>query len=356
MARIRSIKPGFFANEGLSEVSELAQILAGGLICYADDDGYFDANPLLIKAAVFPLRRNVQEEQIVALLPELSRIGYCRFGTGPDGKRYGHVVKFKDHQKVSHPSPSKIKEMGVVWEVSRKTPEASLKPTEVLRPELNRIELNRTEKEKNLKPSARKARSAATQVSLATGESKHHRIVGMVAEAWNEHNPGATCPIGPADVRQVKLLLEKTTGWPDTNYAQCLTNLYATEGFPRSELPMNFLPRLPSYFSGPKDRYNRELGAATYVNKGQQRQDAANDAIQTALARISGEDAGEPEGSVSLPGYDAGNSGDLLAGNGHAGSRSRAATAGVGHSQVIEGVQDVPINRRDPRQGTNGRK
>lgn len=112
------------------------------------------------------------------------------------------------------------------------------------------------------KPSARGARSApnGSQVSKSLAETKHHRIAGMIIAAWNEHNPGATCPFGDADGKQLKLLLEKTTGWPDTNYMQCLANIYKTEGFPRSELPMHFLPRLPSYFSRPKDRYNRELG------------------------------------------------------------------------------------------------
>lgn len=274
MARIRSIKPDFFTNEGLASVSEAAQLLAGGLICYADDEGYFNANPGLVKAAVFPLRE--PSEAIDTCLKALVGIGYIRLGNGLDGKRYGHIVKFAEHQKVSHLTPSKIKKMEIVWEVSRKPPEDSVRTPEVLRPELNRIELNRIEKE--VKPSARVARSAphGSQVSKSLAETKHHRIAGMVIAAWNEHNPGATCPFGEADGKQLKLLLEKTTGWPDTNYMQCLANLYATEGFPRSELPMHFLPRLPSYFSGPKDRYNRELGngstskAAEKLNRNRQ--------------------------------------------------------------------------------------
>ena len=56
MARIRTIKPEFWTDEDLSEVSEAACLLAIGLLNYADDEGYFNANPKLVKAAVFPIR------------------------------------------------------------------------------------------------------------------------------------------------------------------------------------------------------------------------------------------------------------------------------------------------------------
>lgn len=143
MARIRTIKPDFFTNEGMSTVSEPAQLLAAALLCYADDEGFFNAHPGLIKAAVSPLRE--PSEPIPQMLEALASIGYARFGTGKDGRRYGHIVQFSVHQKVSHPAPSKIKNSGIVWEVSGGIREASAKATAALRPELNLIELNRSE-------------------------------------------------------------------------------------------------------------------------------------------------------------------------------------------------------------------
>lgn len=56
MARIRTIKPTFWTDEDMAEISESACLLAIGLLNYADDEGYFNANPKLIKAAVFPIR------------------------------------------------------------------------------------------------------------------------------------------------------------------------------------------------------------------------------------------------------------------------------------------------------------
>lgn len=113
------------------------------------------------------------------------------------------------------------------------------------------------------KPSARKARgpvSKQSQKSAADGESRHKRIEGMIKQAWEEHNPKAgPCPWGPGDGNQLKVLLGKTAKWPDTHFAQCLMNLYASEGFPRSELPVHFLPRLAGYFAGPRNTFNREV-------------------------------------------------------------------------------------------------
>jgi hypothetical protein len=49
------------------------------------------------------------------MLTELSRIGFVRLGTGADGKQYGQVVKFGEHQRVNRPTPSKIAKMQIAW-------------------------------------------------------------------------------------------------------------------------------------------------------------------------------------------------------------------------------------------------
>lgn len=109
MARIRTIKPTFWEHEGMSEVSAEAALLAIGLLNYADDEGYFNANPKLIEANVFPLRE--LSSTIHSLLSELSKIGYIALYCGPDGRKYGHVVNFLEHQRINRASPSKIKEL-----------------------------------------------------------------------------------------------------------------------------------------------------------------------------------------------------------------------------------------------------
>ncbi len=109
MARIRTIKPEFWTDEDMAEVSEAACLLAIGLLNYADDDGYFNANPKLIKAAVFPIRE--PSVSIPVMLRELSNHGYLSMFYTSDNRQFGLIKNFAKHQVVNKPRPSKIKEM-----------------------------------------------------------------------------------------------------------------------------------------------------------------------------------------------------------------------------------------------------
>lgn len=114
MARIRTIKPTFWTDEDMAEVSEAACLLAIGLLNYADDEGYFNANPKLIKAAVFPLRE--PSGSIPVLLQELSNCGYIRLFSAQNGKRFGLIINFTKHQVINKKTTSKIKEMDLIPE------------------------------------------------------------------------------------------------------------------------------------------------------------------------------------------------------------------------------------------------
>lgn len=117
MPRIRTVKPDFFQHEELSALPIEAHMLAAGLLCYADDEGYFNANAGLVRAAVFPLRDC--SHTIPGMFLHLSKVGYLRLGKTADGKSYGHITKFLDHQRVNKPYPSKIKDLQIVWDDSR---------------------------------------------------------------------------------------------------------------------------------------------------------------------------------------------------------------------------------------------
>lgn len=119
MARIRTIKPEFWTHEVLSGLPEATHMLAAALLNYADDEGYFNAHPGLIRAACCPLRE--PSVSIPDSLTALSDVGYLELGNGSDGKRYGRIVKFDEHQRVNRPTPSKIKGLVSEWESSTKT-------------------------------------------------------------------------------------------------------------------------------------------------------------------------------------------------------------------------------------------
>jgi hypothetical protein len=105
VGRIRSLKPEFNSNEGLSALSCQAHLLAAALLCYSDDEGFFNANPALVRAGTLPLRRDFRK--IEKYLNELEKNGYIRF-FDCKGKRYGQIVHFNIHQKISHPAKSSI--------------------------------------------------------------------------------------------------------------------------------------------------------------------------------------------------------------------------------------------------------
>ena len=104
--RIRTIKPEFWTNELLCSLPESTHTLAAALLNYADDEGFFNANPGLIAGALYPLRE--PSVSIPESLKRLEKIGYIRLGTGPDGRTYGWIVNFTQHQTINRPSPSKI--------------------------------------------------------------------------------------------------------------------------------------------------------------------------------------------------------------------------------------------------------
>ncbi|AZR23508.1 hypothetical protein NX81_015755 [Xanthomonas vasicola] len=116
MARIRTIKPEFWKHEDLSALPEITHMLAAALLNHADDEGYFNANPALVKAECLPLRESSVSTH--DSLQMLAKAGFIELGVGEDGKRYGRVVKFDEHQRVNRPTPSKIKAMQVAWESS----------------------------------------------------------------------------------------------------------------------------------------------------------------------------------------------------------------------------------------------
>lgn len=108
MARIRTVKPEMAQDEDLATVSIEAQLLAVRLLNQSDDEGYFNANPLLIKASCFPL---IDSVNVPVVLRELSEIGYFKTFDGKDGKKYGFLPTFTKHQVINKPRPSKIKDL-----------------------------------------------------------------------------------------------------------------------------------------------------------------------------------------------------------------------------------------------------
>jgi hypothetical protein len=146
MARIRSIKPDAFTSDTLSSVSVLARWTFAGLWTYCDDEGRGRADARLVKAALFPIDDHTGLSEVREALDELEGIGaICRYTVA--GTTYLHIPTWLDHQKVSHPTASKIPVCpgcsGAPASSSGEIPEDSVSPPESLAPERKGIEGNR---------------------------------------------------------------------------------------------------------------------------------------------------------------------------------------------------------------------
>lgn len=103
MARKREIKPAFFKNEDLGELSPFARLLYIGMWTQADREGRLEDRPKRIKSEALPYD-NVDGEELVSALAERRLI--LRYEV--DGQKLIWIPTFREHQHV-HPGeqPSK---------------------------------------------------------------------------------------------------------------------------------------------------------------------------------------------------------------------------------------------------------
>lgn len=130
MARIRTIKPEFGHHDKLSALPAETHLFAALLLTYADDAGYFAAHPKLLHAALCPLRE--LSVSVPEILRSLHGIGYIELLTGSDSREYGRITNFLEHQRISHPTPSKIAPLCGQFQ---SLPESFQSPPETFRPE-----------------------------------------------------------------------------------------------------------------------------------------------------------------------------------------------------------------------------
>ena len=111
MARIRTIKPSFWAATG--HMSRDARLLALGLISMADDAGRFIATQQAILGYVYPLDTDVTPAKLTRWLSEVTTarpsddrplVEVYRI----DGVPYGYFPKYGRHQRINRPQPSSL--------------------------------------------------------------------------------------------------------------------------------------------------------------------------------------------------------------------------------------------------------
>jgi hypothetical protein len=103
VARSRTIKPTFFTNEELAELTRDVRLFFVGLWGIADREGRLENRPKRIKREVFPYDDDVTTETVEEWLLVLAN-HKSRFVAlyEVDGERYVQVKNFKKHQDI-HP-------------------------------------------------------------------------------------------------------------------------------------------------------------------------------------------------------------------------------------------------------------
>lgn len=106
MARIRSVKPGYFSSLDIADLTIPTRLHFIGLWTYADDEGRGVDDPRLIKAAIWPLDTEVTAETVDSMQAELEAKGrIIRYQV--DGRPHFQIVNWHDHQKPNRPQTSK---------------------------------------------------------------------------------------------------------------------------------------------------------------------------------------------------------------------------------------------------------
>jgi hypothetical protein len=107
MARIRQFKPGFFTDDKVGRLSRDARLFFFGVLSEADDEGRLVDAPKRLAGVIYPFDEDVTPKKVERWINELeAQQMVLRYQH--EGGRFLYVRKFKDHQKMSHPTPSTL--------------------------------------------------------------------------------------------------------------------------------------------------------------------------------------------------------------------------------------------------------
>lgn len=101
MARIRTVKPEFFANEELQDLEAAnpgayCMLVYAGLWGHCSKDGVFEFRPRTLKLSILPFL----DYSMADTLALLEQAGFVRRFC-VDGKEYGYIASFEKHQRIS---------------------------------------------------------------------------------------------------------------------------------------------------------------------------------------------------------------------------------------------------------------
>lgn len=107
MARKRMLSPEFFTSATMNGLPMQTMLTFAGIWCWVDDFSRGEDDESLVKASVWPRRQSVKEKHVRADMDRLADVGVlCQYTVC--GVRLIHVTSWAEHQKISHPTKSKL--------------------------------------------------------------------------------------------------------------------------------------------------------------------------------------------------------------------------------------------------------
>lgn len=109
MARQRFIWPSMWADKSFGELKHEQQVLFIALYSLADDDGRISADPMYLRAQVFPYKDYTVKKVETIRNGVVERMRNVHmYIAGPNNEPFIELRKWKDYQKPKYPTPSKI--------------------------------------------------------------------------------------------------------------------------------------------------------------------------------------------------------------------------------------------------------
>lgn len=131
MPRIRTIKPEFPMSESMGRCSREARLLFILMWTQADDEGRLRASPILLANTLMPYDSDAFA-RIPEWLAELSR-EKCIREYEVEGNHYLEICKWAEHQRIDHPSPSKLPQFETPVATIREKPRKSREDSREIR-------------------------------------------------------------------------------------------------------------------------------------------------------------------------------------------------------------------------------
>ena len=245
MGRIRTIKPEFPESETIGKLSREARLLFILLWTLVDDEGRSRAASRFLASSLYPYDED-SVKHIDGWLAELSAQQMVdRYVV--DGSTYLQVRNWLKHQKIDHPTVSKLPA----------PPPDSPNPREssrILAPDLDlgprTLDLK--------KPLIRGKRGSQGKAA----DPRHKPFRDDVHGFWQQLNGQELAPWGPAEAKQLALLLSANPRLTRDEFRAMLEHRARSPGVNRSDPPHLWLHSLPRFLANPLDRFNRPLEGA----------------------------------------------------------------------------------------------